>query len=286
MITLKTKIKNAENRIFNTPKILVETFRKHTYLISINWVLGIGVYLMLISNNLVNSMDSPWHFSSYYANNWEISLGRWMICVLDRIRLGVVSSSLNSLIALFFFACGNTLIIDCFQLRSRFKACLSGMLVIGTPLVCSSLSFCYTSVSYGFAYFLCTLSAYSAIKTERIITAILSGAIFLAFALGTYQAYLSVTCIVLLIYFMQMLYQNGEIHAVQKTIIKSVGTILSGCILYKIIITVVCVISGVGLSSYKNSGFSLSGIIQNLPQQLITAYKEFFKFYFTSVLYQ
>lgn len=273
----------AENCVFRTYKTLTE---KYLWFIVINWAFGIAVHLMLISNNLVNSMDSPWHFSSYYARGWEISIGRWMICILDQIRFGIVSSTLNSLVALFFFACGSALIVDCFELRSRFKACLTGMLFIATPLVCASLSFCYTSVAYGFAYFLSALSAYFAIKTDHVMTAILSGGIFLAFSLATYQAYLSVTCIVLLIYFIQMLYQNNSIHVVQKAIIKSVGTVLSGCILYKISITVFCAVLGVELFSYKNSGFSLSGIFLNLQQQLIIAYKEFFEFYFTGNIQQ
>ncbi len=269
--------------VFHISDVVIDWMKQYRVLFLIYLGIGIVVFFMLISQNLVNSYDGLWHNSAYLAGRWELSLGRWFWPFLDRLRFGMVSISINSVLALILISCGNVLLVDLFQIKHKFSAILVGALFIATPVICDSLSYCYMAVTFGVAYLLGVASAYCALKIPRTLQAIIAGGFLMSWSMGNYQAYFGVTCIILLTYFIKKMFQDAGKSTVGNLIVRCVGNIVVGGVLYKGLVTVVNAVFHVELSSYKGANnISLKSIIVNLPERIPVAYKEFYDFFFTN----
>ena len=98
---------------------MLEWIKENIKFIFIDVILGIIIYSMMISGNLVNSVDGVWNTSQYWAKTWETSLGRGILYFVDKMRAGLVSMPLNTVLALFCISSGGTLVLDIFQVRSK-----------------------------------------------------------------------------------------------------------------------------------------------------------------------
>ena len=63
-------------------------------------IFSIIIYFMLLSKGLVNSDDGLWEYNYYKAGRWSLSLGRWFWLYLDRLRFGISTEPITSLLAL------------------------------------------------------------------------------------------------------------------------------------------------------------------------------------------
>ena len=81
-------------------------------------IMGVMVYFMMMSLNLVNDLDGLWHPSNFIAGDWEISLGRALQRYADRARFGIVSEPFNTILTLILLSVGNVLIIDRLKIKS------------------------------------------------------------------------------------------------------------------------------------------------------------------------
>lgn len=189
---------------------------------------GSAVYMMLLSQNLVNSYDGLWHNSIFFAGDWERSIGRWFWPYLDRMRFGVVSYPLNSLITLILDAVTIHLIADLFAVKNRKLIFLMGALFIASPLTCDVLSYSYMSPTFGTAFLLSVCAACCIIRIEHLLATIFIGGLLIAFAMGCYQAYLGVTCVIILFYMMKKILKDADVKEMGVYIGKSAGAVICG----------------------------------------------------------
>ncbi|MCD8248842.1 MAG: glucosyltransferase domain-containing protein [Lachnospiraceae bacterium] len=273
---------NMNEAVFEKANGLAAWVKEHAVIMSCYIAVGTCAFFMLISHDLVNNWDGVWYNSRYYAGTWELSIGRWFWLYLDQFRFGIASSSLNSFVTLALLAVGNALLTDLFAVKRKFPAILAGSLFIATPLICDSLTFGFMSVTFGTAYFLSVLSAFCAVRFQRAFAATLSGGLLLACSMGCYQAYFGITCLVLLFYILAMLLKNTDGSILGKTVLRAAGTILTGGILYRVILSINLAVHDVDLSGYRGADtISAVSIVKNLPANMMSAYKSFYLFYFT-----
>ena len=71
--------------------------RKITFIVT--FIIGLLVHFTLYSNELL-AYDAYWHYGSFLAKGWEISLGRFLIPFSDMLRGSVVGSILTTTISL------------------------------------------------------------------------------------------------------------------------------------------------------------------------------------------
>lgn len=64
------------------------------------------IYFRLMAEELVNCYDGIWENSYHKAGAWELSLGRWFWLYIDRLRMGVSSDPMTSLMALASYSLG------------------------------------------------------------------------------------------------------------------------------------------------------------------------------------
>lgn len=170
---------------------------------------GMIVYFLLMALDLVNDLDGIWHPSNFIAGDWEISLGRGLQRYADRVRFGIVSTAFNSFITLFLISVSNVYIIDTLKIKDRVYKCTALILLIANPIVCCSLTYSYMSVNFALAYFFSVCAVLviirDTIKKREWIGCVLFAGLLLAVSMAFYQAYICVTAVILLLFFIKQI---------------------------------------------------------------------------------
>ncbi len=264
-----------ENKISNW-------MERHKKYIFISIFFGISVYFMMLSESLVNSYDGIWHTSNFVAGSWETSLGRGILYYIDRIRGGVVSTPLNSILALLIISITSALILDFFDKVNITMCILTSLLFVANSVTCVTLSYCFTSVGYGMAFLFSVLSV-RFICWENKISGVLSGAFFVAMSLGCYQAYFGVICLLVLLQAMKMFLNCIKFKEILFFIMKSILVIIIGGFFYIVMSKVLLAKYGIGFAEYRGaSDVSIAKILVSLPESVRLCYREFYSFFVTN----
>lgn len=250
----------------------------------IGFGMGLLTYFMMMSLNLVNDVDGIWHLSNFIAGDWEISLGRGLQRYADRARFGIVSDSFNSMLTILLIAMANAIISMKFRFNSAVYKLLFITILVANPVVCYALSYSYMSVNFGLAYFF-SVMAFCCInsneKWKTVIAGGVSGACFFAISMAFYQAYICVTCVLIVMYIMKMLIEKQEFRKILKYTMVGLSVFVLGGLLYLLITKALLYRAGVQMASYKGaSSANLPLMLKSLPESLKQCYLQFSNFIF------
>ena len=151
--------------------------KEHREIIFVDILFGVAVYFMMMSKNLVNCIDGIWHTSHFIAGAWETSLGRGLLYFFDKLRSGLVSMPLNTILTIFLISVSACLMLDLYSKREKGIKILISLLLIASPVTGIILSHCYMSVDFGLA-FLFSVIAVRWIHSKYRIAGILAGGIY------------------------------------------------------------------------------------------------------------
>lgn len=265
-------------------KIALFLSKNGKYIIS-GFSIGILTYFMMMSLNLVNDLDGIWHLSNFIAGDWEISLGRGLQRYADRARFGIVSDSFNSMITIFLIAIANAIILMKFDFSSILYKGLFITILVANPVIGNTLSYSFTSVNFGLAYFFSVL-AFGCMKetTEISKTEILRmflGAVFVGISMAFYQAYICLTSVLVVMCIIKMVLEKKNNKNVLQYIGLSIGTIILGGVIYLFITKALLYRADIQMASYKGaSSINLVLMIKNLPYSLRQCYLQFVDYFF------
>jgi len=250
---------------------------------------GVLIYFLMMSLDLVNSYDGIWHWSNFIAGDWEISLGRGLQRYFDKLRFGVVSTSLNTVLTLLITVVAMVFIIEILEVKSKIVGVLLIAMVISHPTMCSSLSYSYMSVNFGLAFLfsvLATLILKIMLEKEKIIFGIIGGGLCVAFSMASYQAYLGVTCILLLTMFIKQLLENYSLKKIKSFFLSGIIMIVTGGVFYWCIVQVLLLRAGIVLATYGGANNAKVGnMIKNFPASVIECYRQFGRIFINSRMY-
>lgn len=260
----------------------MDRLRKEKRFLILYTFAGIIIYYTLISKGLFNHYDGLWHPSRYYAGEWEVSIGRWIVPLVDKARFGLVSAPMNTLISLLLTGIGHILLFDLFGLKNDAGKLLVSLLWIGSCVFCMTLSYLFTSPAYAVAFLFAAASAYTLIRQNNWGGLLLS-ACFFALTMGSYQGYIGVTCLILCAYFIVFCSRTEKVADIAKYCLRVAGMILCGGIFYLIGTKIITRITKISLDEYGGAAsITPAVILRNLPQGVKLCYTEFYKFFATS----
>ncbi len=247
------------------------------------FILGLMVHFALYSKQLL-AYDGYWHYGSFLAKGWEVSLGRFLIPFIDMLRGTVVSSSLTSIIAIATASFANLILVDILKVKKNYIKILMGLLLVVTPTFSLTLMYPYTADSYTFSLLFSVLSVYFLSKKVNAKNIILS-LICIVLTLGFYQAYLGVILTLLAIIFLIDICTKKELEI--KEIIKknvlNIVVLLVGVVIYYILFTIIVKILNLNITEYNGGNKVLSfETLKNLLPSIKNAYITFYNFNFTN----
>ena len=237
-------------------------------------VVGILSHLYKITNWLPNWDSLVFRYDSQNM----IGLGRWFLPVVCSFSSFYDLPFLNGIVAILFHALGAVCICRILNVRKKITAFLIGAVIVSFPTVTSVMMYNYVADGYSIAFFLSTLAALHMTKGKNgyIISAVL-----IALSAGIYQAYITVTIMLVLFWLIDEIIYNHE--AFGNVLKKSVCMLLSGIsgmVLYGIILKVILGVSSAELLDYQgiNSTVSLANI--DLPGSLYAVKETFVNCFF------
>ncbi len=189
-----------------------------------------------------------------------LPLGRWFLPVVCSVTSFYDLPFLNGIIAIVFHALSAVCICKILNVQKKVTAFLIGAIIVSFPTVTSVMMYNYVADGYSIAFFLSTLAALflTAKKPKYILAALL-----IALSTGIYQAYLTVTIMLVMIHLIdETIYHNANLSAIFKKGSLILLSGISGVALYGIVLKILLKIFSVGLFDYQgiNSTANVSNI--------------------------
>ena len=207
-----------------------------------------------------------------------LSLGRWFLLVASAPSSFYDLPWLAGLMTLLFYSLGAVYICKMFSVQKKMTAGIIGAAVVSFPNVTSVLMYNYVADAYALSFFLACIAAY---LMSREKPGYITAAILIALSVGIYQAYLTVTIMLLLCCLIRDVFRKDMTG--KALLIKSVRLLLTGALglaLYYGILVLSLKISGVTLVDYQglNDAAALSGI--DIWKSLYVVKETFFSYFF------
>ncbi len=240
------------------------------------------IYSTFMTQQLTNTYDGMWRQSYFISGNWEASLGRWLLPVIDTLHFGLHLDPMTSLLTLSAFVIGFILILDLFEVKNLFIALVSMSVFLSSTLVSIILSYRFTSFSYGLSFLLAVLAVYISVKMNSFTIKILMSALFICFFMALYQAFLAVYGLLILFYIIFLITKGDcDFKKILSFIILTFECSIPGIIIYAFTLAVSLKNRHIALSSYHGANSSgTADTLANLPKAMINAYSLFFNYYF------
>ena len=253
------------------------------FLILFGTISGLLSCFVIYGNFLTNPdcMVYGGGLSLLQSGNWERSLGRWMLPVLDWVRGGVAEPYFNAFLCAIGFSSAAVMLQDILgPVKSKSVQLLGVLLTVCTPLLSITITYTYCSAAYGLAFFLSVFAVWIVVNHNGKASVII-GAICLSLSLAIYQSYIGATAAVAVEYLVFQLYRGEIIQKVWKKLCRMlVMGILGVGSYYFIALPAVLNFYQIELASYKGADkISVAQIIRMLPQSVLTTYNDFWKFF-------
>lgn len=237
-------------------------------------VIALITHLYKITNWLPN-WDSL--VFRYDAQNM-LSMGRWFLPVASGISSFYDLPWVTGLMAILFHAFGAVAIVEIFKVKKTVTACLIGATVVSFPTVTSVMMYNYVADAYALSFLFAVLAALllTREKPKYIISVIL-----IALSVGIYQAYITVTIMLLLCFLIvKALSDDTKIKELFIYGAKFLITGALGMVLYYLVLMLLLKLTKTTLLDYQGFGdaASLSGL--NLFASLYTIKESFFGYFF------
>ena len=237
-------------------------------------IMGLIAHLYKITNWLPN-----WDGLVFrYDPQNMISMGRWFLPVVCAPSSFYDLPFIAGLMAIIFHGLGAVCICKIFGVRKNITAALIGALVATFPTVTSVMMYNYVADGYALAFLFSCIAAMFITKDNPCY---IGSLVLIALSAGIYQAYITVTIMLLLLsLILELIYKNT---AVKKVILKSLKFLLTGVLgmaLYYLVMTVLLKLTGTTLLDYQgfDNAASLKGI--DVAGALYTIKESFTAYFF------
>ena len=244
-------------------------------------VVGIIAHITMITETIM-SQDGLWNSMEYFRpGDWEITLGRWGIEIIERLTQFIAIPTINTVFCLVMVAMTAVFIVDLLDLKSKISVIFTSLALVLTPTLVVTLLYIYTSFAYCFNFLISTLVIWFLYKFKHKKLGFALAALCFMFSLSIYQSYIGVTVGLCIIVSILDLLKNKDIKEVFKNIGKAILVAIIGGILYIFATQIILNISNLEISNYKNAeSISITGIFTSLKDTFIQTYMDFFMFFF------
>lgn len=207
-----------------------------------------------------------------------LGLGRWFLPVVTAPTSFYDLPFLNGILAILFHGLGAVCVCRILGVRRRLTAALIGGVIASFPTVTSVMMYNYVADGYAVAFLLATLAAFLLTKEKPRY---LLGALLLALSMGIYQAYVTVTIMLILLKLIDgIIFEQMPLGVVLKKAGLMLLTGILGVAIYFGCLKLLLAVFSMNLMDYQgiNSTASLSSI--NLLDSLYVIKETFLGFFF------
>lgn len=232
---------------------------------------GLIAHLFHFTNQLLSHDGMNLTFSAKgYAS------GRWFQELATYPGYFVNAPWAHAVLVLFYFAITAMLLVEIFQMKSRFSIVLLTGALVAYPAVTATLSYLFVADGLILAVLLATCAV---LVTKKYKLGLIPGAVLLALALAVYQTNMAwAISLILILLFWQTLDTNINLkqwltHAVHQMIMGALGFVI-----YYLVVQIQIRFFGITLMTYKGLdvlGSGFTGLIKTVFFNITRAYQWF-----------
>ena len=239
-------------------------------------VMGLCAHLYKITNWLPN-----WDSLVFrYDPQNMISMGRWFLPIVCAPSSFYDLPFIAGFMAIIFHGLGAVCICKMFGVRKNITAALIGAAIATFPTVTSVMMYNYVADGYALAFLFSCIAAMLITKDKPCYICSL---VLIALSAGIYQAYITVTIMLLLLsLILELIYKNT---AVKKVILKSLKFLLTGVLgmaLYYLVMIVLLKLMGTTLLEYQGldsaasfKGIDIAGALYTIKESFVSYFFDF-----------
>ena len=231
-------------------------------------------YLYKITNWLPNWDSLVFRYDSQNM----IALGRWFLPVVCSFSSFYDLPFLNGILAIIFHALGCVCIFRILGVKKKITAVLVGALISTFPTVTSVMMYNYVADGYAISFFLSTMAA---LYLTREKPKFILSAVLIALSMGIYQAYITVTIMLILFHLIdELVFKNVSFKVILKKALKILLSGILGAAIYWIILKVLLSSFSLELLDYQGMGDTASLSNIDLLGSLYVIKETFIKCFF------
>lgn len=216
------------------------------------------------------------------AGAWELSLGRWGIHFIDQLRGGIVNEAIILLFSMILLGLTTLIICKIFNIKNKFLIVIISLIISTSPQISETLMFIYCADSYCLSMLLSVLSVYFIIKGDNNKINIIFAVLCIIFSLSLYQAYISVSISLIVIYIISSLL-NSELKTKEiiYKLLKYLLIVFVSMCAYFAITKLIMLLSGVDFAQYKGANeMSIKTIVSNLKNTIPSTFDSLYGYLF------
>lgn len=274
------------DKIFKTPEDFFERIKKYfnaerKFIFLATFILGVLAHFLLLTN-LIFSQDGILNTFHYTAGDYEACLGRWGINIFDSLRNNIGLPFITTLISIILMCFTNILLIELFEIKSKFFKILTILSVVVSPSLCMTLLYTYTADVYFYGMFFSVFSVYAMHKLKNKKVGNVLGILSFFIMLSLYQSYMGFTVgLVMMLAIKKLLTtEKSSLEVIKEVFFAAINLMIAG-ILYYIVTTILLKIKGLSMAGYKGANqISIKTILASFIPSVKTAYLAFIKYFF------
>lgn len=217
------------------------------------WIFGLLAHAYRFFNFLP-TWDSMYNFKGTGATFYS---GRCFLGFFSGLSTEYDMPWVNGAFSLFYISIAVVLLIDMFQIRSRMSSMLLAALIVSFPTVTSTFAYMFTADGYMAAFLLSILGVYFTWKWKH---GIWPGMVCIGLSMGTYQAYIGVTLIVIvLLVILHLVLDKKTFKKMLLADWRYLALVAGGAVFYKVVSSIINAYYGITLTGYQ--GIDSMGIM-------------------------
>lgn len=240
---------NIDRALVRARRRLAAFWTMYRWAILSGMAIGLIAYMFTFTNKLPNHDD----VTSLFIKGSTVPSGRWGLELLRLIIPDYSMPWLFGVITLMCVSVSAALVAYRFNFRGRLQQVLLGGLFAVFPSLTGTFSYMFTSSAYGIAILLAVLAFVLVTRGRNRLAGTAVGSLLMILSLGIYQAYISLTVSLLVIYLIQRL-MRGDMSA-KETVLNGVRYICfaaASMLAYYAVMKLTLAAAGMQLGGYSS----------------------------------
>ena len=230
------------------------------------FVFALAANMYAFTNKFVNADELEYIF----AKGATLSSGRWALALTSLIFPDVSMPWIYGVIASVLLSVAACVIIRTFEIKGRILQCILAGLIVSFPVQALTFTYMFTSAPYALAVLLITLAVYVSLHGGR---GRWGGILLLTFALGIYQAYISLASGLFVAYLIRKaMEREWSWQRLLRCGIWCLAVLAGGLVLYFAINKTVMTLTATEYNEYAAMSITSEGL-----NGIFNAYGTFFK---------
>ena len=264
-------MEHTQSRLEKLAERCAKTATEYRISLWSSWLFGLAAYMFVFTNKLLN-LDE---LAGLFGKGETVSSGRWGLSLTSLIFPDYSMPWINGLICILLLSVSICLIIGIFEIKKPILQVLLSGLIIAFPSQAVTFAYMFTCAPYALAVLFAVWSVYLTLKGGR--GRYVCSIILLCLSAAIYQAYISVTVSLYVVFYIRQTLKNADIKGIIRGGLRCILAVVLSLALYFAVNKAVMHFAAVEYNSYATAAWNSD--IRSILSGIRVAFTAFFGYF-------